>query len=293
MARGSLRKGAFTARLVVLLCSSVGGALADDVDQPFQLSGGCGKPAPDVPPSSVAVGDRTRAVITVVPGGYRPDTVHALVVAFHGRTNSNAQVQRYFDLERHASGPMIFVYPAGLADVFGRYTWSEPGEPTTGLRDFALFDSVLERMAGTYCIDRNRVFVVGHSLGAWFANSLACARGGVIRGLGSIGGGITRPKDCTGPVAAMVLHNPHDAQVPIQQGIQVRNALLQQNRLLPDGRPEHMERFDCSRYGSDAAENPVLWCPHVDNVTASGRFYPHQWPVGSGTAFMEFFAGLQ
>ena len=90
----------------------------------------------------------------------------------------------------------------------------------------------------------------------------------------------------------MVLHNPHDAHVPIQQGLQVRNALLQQNHLLPDGRPEHRERFDCSRYGSDVAENPVLWCPHVENTTADGRFYPHRWPVGSGTTFMEFFAGL-
>ena len=288
-----MRTSVFIAGFVVaLLCGPRDGAVAYGASQPSPLSSGCGQPALDVPPTSVMVGDRTRALITAVPAGYHPDTPHALVVAFHGRTNTNVQARRYFDLERNASEPTIFVYPAGLPYASGRYTWSDPGDPPNGLRDFKLFDAILATITPAYCINRDRVFVVGHSLGAWFANSLACARGDVIRGLASVGGGITRLKDCTGPVAAMVLHNPHDEQVPMQHGIQVRTALLQQNHLLSDGRPEHVERFDCRRYGSDVAENPFLWCPHANNVTASGRFYPHQWPVGSGTAFMEFFAGL-
>ncbi|HYG87796.1 MAG TPA: hypothetical protein VD978_16170 [Azospirillum sp.] len=262
-------------------------------NHPHHPSDGCGRPAPETAPTTVAVGKRTRALIITVPKSYQPDHPHTLVVAFHGRTNSNAEVRGYFDLERNASEPTIFVYPAGLPDASGRNTWSDPGDPPSGLRDFKLFDAILAMIMHAYCIDRDRVFVVGHSLGAWFANNLACARGDVIRGLASVGGGSTRPKDCGGPVAAMVLHNPSDAHVPIAQGLQVRNALLEQNHLSAVSKPDHLNRFECSRYGPKTAENPVLWCPYADNFTANGRFYPHQWPAGSGAAVMEFFAALQ
>jgi len=46
-----------------------------------------------------------------------------------------------------------------------------------------LFDQVLEEFKNNYCINTDQVFVVGHSLGAWFSNSLSCARGDIIRGV--------------------------------------------------------------------------------------------------------------
>jgi len=78
------------------------------------------------------------------------------------------------------------------------------------LRDFAFFDAIVKFFGEEYCIDMDRIFVVGHSLGAWFTNSLACARGDVIRAIGSVGGGTTI-NDCSGPVAAIVMHHPEDA----------------------------------------------------------------------------------
>ena len=268
-------------------------AAADTGDDAPRPSDGCDRPAPGQAPATLTVGERERSLITVVPADYRADRPHALVIAFHGRTNSNEQVRRYYKLEGNATEPTLFVYPAGLKDASGRFTWSDPGDRAENLRDFALFDAVLDLLARTYCIDRGRVFVVGHSLGASFANSLACARGAVIRGLASVGGGIVRPRDCGGPVAAMVMHNPRDEQVPVAEGLRARDALLEQNDLSAKARPDLVNGFDCQRYGPDTAENPVLWCPHRDDTTASGRFYPHQWPDGSGVAVMEFFAGLE
>jgi Poly(3-hydroxybutyrate) depolymerase len=257
-----------------------------------QKSAGCGLPAPDAPPATVTVAGRKRDIIAVVPTDYRPDRPHDLVIAFHGRTNSNAEVRRYFDLERHATEPTIFVYPASLQDSRGLNTWADPGDKPESLRDFKLFDAVLEALSEAYCLDTGSVFVVGHSLGASFAISLACARGGAIRGLASVGGGLSRTPQCSGPVAAMVMHNPRDAQVPIAEGLRVRRSLLAQDDLPGDSAPDFPQRFNCRRYGPEKEGNPVLWCPLADDWTASGRFYPHQWPTGTGEAIMTFFGRL-
>ena len=235
------------------------------------------------------MGGARREIITVVPPSYDPARPHRLVVAFHGRTNSNADVRRYFDLERHAGEPTIFVYPSGRKDGT---VWTAPGDKPGSLRDFALFDAVVALMTNSYCVDRDAVFVVGHSLGAWFANSLACARGAVIRGVASVGGGVTRAPRCSGPVAALVLHNPKDRQVSIAQGLAARTALREQNGWATGSVPVAPDRFACRRYGPEGAENPVLWCPHHDDIANKGRYYPHQWPRGTGAVAMAFFAAL-
>jgi polyhydroxybutyrate depolymerase len=47
---------------------------------------------------------------------------------------------------------------------------------------------------------------------------------------------------------------------------------------------------DALRDGDKA--NPLLWCPHTQDHTPHGRFYPHQWPRGAAEAILTFFATL-
>jgi polyhydroxybutyrate depolymerase len=251
---------------------------------------GCGRPPPAAP-TSVEVDGETRGLITVVPASYRPAEPHALVIAFHGRTNSNAEARRYYGLERHARGPTIFVYPSALRARDGSFGWSEPDDPPGSLRDFALFDAVLALMARSYCIDRERIFAVGHSLGAWFVNSLGCARGDALRAIATLAGGISQSA-CQGIVAALLFHNPNDRLVDFRHGLEARDRFRAQNGLAGDGRRVSLEGFACRRYGPAAAANPVVWCPHSRDRTRSGRYYPHNWPAGTGVAVMEFFTSL-
>ena len=143
-------------------------------------SPGCAKAAAP-PPTHFVVAGTQREAIVVLPSPYQRDRRYPLVVAFHGRTNTNAQARDYFGLEATASPPVIFVYPAGLRDALGQFTWSDPGDQPGALRDFALFDTIVCDLAERFCVDLDAVFVVGHSLGASFANSLACARGRIAR----------------------------------------------------------------------------------------------------------------
>lgn len=113
-----------------------------------------------------------------VPSGYSKDKEYNLVVALHGRTNSNDMVQSYMGLQAKAGGwnnregpsqtDSIVAYPAGVK-VSGGYSWSDAS-------NIIFFDAILQQISDNYCINRDHVFIVGHSLGGWFANKLACVR---------------------------------------------------------------------------------------------------------------------
>ncbi len=157
--------------------------------------------------------------------------------------------------------------------------------------DLALFDAVVARISSLYCIDRTRVFAVGHSLGAWYANSLGCARGDVLRAIGTIAGSIRRP-GCRGGVAALLFHNPRDRHVRYRYGLAARDLLRARNGVERPPAAVSLDGFACQRYGAEAASNPVLWCPYTSNFGHPGHYYPHHWPDGAGRAIMDFFAAL-
>jgi len=257
-----------------------------------RLSQGCGRAAPKASATHLMVAGRRRQFILTVPKGYRTKQPKWLVFAFHGRTDNNAKVRSYYDLERHATYPTLFVYPSGLQDQSGRFTWSAPRDQASALRDYAFFDALLAKIGNQYCIALDHVYIVGHSLGAWFANSLACARAARIRAVATLGGSISASA-CSGAVAAMIAHNPKDRLVPFAGGQRVRDTFLKHNSLLEDrGVRLAANDLNCRRYGSSSVRNPVLWCPHTHNDTWRGKYYPHHWPRSMGQAIMTFFASL-
>ncbi|HZA66063.1 MAG TPA: hypothetical protein VE592_03885, partial [Geminicoccaceae bacterium] len=264
-------------RIVLALVTSCAAGLAAPGTVVGAASPGCGAPL-ESPPEALQVAGRVRHAIVVLPEAYSANQPHALVFAFHGRTNDNARARRYFGLEQVADRPNIYVYPAALRDRTGRFTWADPGDPPDALRDFALFDVLLERLASSYCIDLDAVFVVGHSLGASFANSLACARADRIRAVASVAGGIA-PSDCSGAVAALLVHNPHDRAVPLSEGQRARDVLLGDPGDDDEWVLRRIGAFECRRYRD--RENPLFWCLHAQDVTANGGYYPHQWPDGA------------
>ncbi|ETX07299.1 MAG: hypothetical protein ETSY2_11960, partial [Candidatus Entotheonella gemina] len=125
-----------------------------------RLSQGCGRPAPKAPATRLMVAGQRRQFILVVPKDYHSRQPQRLVFAFHGRTNSNAKVRGYYDLERHSAQPTLFVYPSGLKDQSGLLTWSAPREPAHALRDYAFFDALLADIGNRYCVALDHVYIV-------------------------------------------------------------------------------------------------------------------------------------
>jgi polyhydroxybutyrate depolymerase len=255
-------------------------------------SAGCGKPAPQNPPTSFTVNGLIRHAITVVPSGYNKDTPISLVFAFHGRTNPNSMVRTYYKVEQASRGKAIMIYPAGLPEEGPSRSWSDPGDKPSELRDFKLFDTMLDEFSKDYCVDLDEVYVVGHSLGAWFTNSLSCARGDKIRAIGSVGGGTTS-NECSGPVAAFIMHNPKDNLASFASGEAARDQLLKQNQCSSKTVPVEPREYNCVEYQGCNETAPVIWCPHNDNTEFDGTYYPHTWPDHAGADMWDFFKNLK
>lgn len=274
-------KRTILALLLVLL--PAGNALAQ------APSPGCGAVPPRAPPATLTLDGEERRILTAVPEDYDRDAPHRLILAYHGRTNPAEQVRRYYSLERaaeaHGDVPSIVVYPSATRQADGTFIWRMP-------EDLLFLDAIVERIGAAYCIDQDAIFAVGHSLGATFVNTLACARGGTLRGIGSVAGGIM-PADCTGETAALLVHNRLDRLVPVETGRRARDVLIDLNDLPPLPAARFSEPWRCWRYGAETARNPVGWCLHGESRNRSGRFYPHTWPEDAARAFTRFFNVLQ
>ncbi|HEY6877371.1 MAG TPA: hypothetical protein VI299_05095, partial [Polyangiales bacterium] len=99
---------------------------------------------------------------------------------------------------------LSYVYPDGAGACFADGSSDTP--------DLPYFDAVLAEIDARYCFDRDQVFVSGFSSGAWETYMLACARGGVIRAIGTQAGGLRkdRPQCSNVPVAAFLTAGIHD-----------------------------------------------------------------------------------
>lgn len=246
-------------------------------------SAGCGKRPPAQVPTSFDVGGVTKSAITVIPSSYDASKPTPIIFAFHGRTNSNDRVRGYYGLERRGVATnAIILYPAGNK-VGSSYNWNG---------SYEFFDVMLRTMKNNYCVNIDEVYVLGHSLGAWASNNLACARGDQIRAVASLGGG-RGERNCTGPVAAMVWHNPKDSLAPFSGGERARDLFLDQNRTTRQSEPTEPTWGNCSKYIGGHNTSPVVWCPHTIDRERDGTYYTHVWPSGTGQAMWEFFQGLK
>lgn len=189
-----------------------------------QGSPGCGKPgASGAHAQHVVALGKPRAYTLVVPAGYQPKTPYPVVFGLHGNGGSAAGVRASLDLERHAQGHAIFVYPEGIGGG-----WDLDSD-TAKNRDVALFDAILLTLHQSLCVDERRVFVTGFSNGAYMANQLACRRGERIRAVATHAGGGPYENAgsyddrghllCPGKaVASLVVHGLADTSVAPSEG---------------------------------------------------------------------------
>ncbi len=244
-------------------------------------------------PERLVVRGQERLVSSHAPD--RPDPgPRDLVIAFHGRTNDAAQARRYFRLD-DALPEAIIVYPQALRANPNAFAWGDPGDTADALRDFELVDAIVDAFGRARCIDLGRVFVVGHSLGAYFANDVACSLGDRVRAVASVAGGL-QGTDCVAGTAALLLHHPDDPLVPVSAGERARDAFRAANGVAdtpatPSAHPA-LAPLQCLRYGNHDAPHPVVWCAHDDATWPGGRYDPHNWPAATPAAIAAFFRQL-
>ncbi len=252
----------------------------------------CSANQPNSAPTSVSLYGQNRSIITDIGKNYKQNIPTKLIIAFHGRTNPNTMVRTYYKVDKASDGNVIMIYPSWLPEEGPTRSWQNPGDKPNSLRDYALFDEIVETISDQYCINKDEIYVVWHSLGGWFTNTLACARGNIIRGIGSVWWSITNGVTCTGPTSAIIMHHPEDNLASFAWGEQARNKLLAQNQCdttkIESFWPEW---WNCIKYTSCINGSEIARCPHSDSME-NGRYYPHTRPDFAGQTIRDFFTNL-
>ena len=287
---------------------ATGGAAAGGASSGGQSAGGassgCGVSgvASGVQNLQITVNGQVRTYVVSIPSNYSASTPQVLVFAFHGMGGSGTVARQYFNIEvsngrgGYTNDRAIFVYPDGLANDGGSTGWSF----TTTSADMAFFDALFAEVMTKYCINTNRVFVTGHSMGAMATNALGCYRGDLIRAIApvagmppmSYGGGTVT---CAGNVGAFIVHGNNDTTVDFTQGgIATRDFWIARNGCSTTTVPDSTTPSACVDYQGCQPDLPVIWCVHT---------LGHNWPAttscdggicfNAGPAIWGFFASFQ
>jgi polyhydroxybutyrate depolymerase len=249
------------------------------------LSTGCGTAAGvGLQSRTITIDGEARTFLRFIPQSYNPNTPMELVLALHGAGGTSDKARTMFDLEGSANGKAIIIYPQALPDpVSGENRWDAH---TKDGKDFKFVDDMIRRTEANYCIDRDRIFATGFSLGARFTSNLGCWRGDVLRAIAPVapgGSAETLPlSDCVGEVGIWEGLGDLDDALHTFGATRVRDYYSGANGCSPTRAPT--TPTGCERYDGCRAEVPAVWCTY--NLA-------HMWPPIAPAGVMTFFAGFQ
>ena len=140
-------------------------------------------------------------------------------------------------------------------------------------------DAILADLESKYCVDRDKIFLHGHSSGAWEALTLGCARADVLRGVATqVGGGLRlhRPpcektpvatiyveglKDIDNPIGPLAPTDPKALDLDSLGSAPARDDLLTRNGCVGNAtKPWDAAYPACLQYTGCPVGAPVVWC---------------------------------
>jgi polyhydroxybutyrate depolymerase len=161
-----------------------------------------------------------------VPEGYDGQRPVPLVVLLHGYSSNGAAQNAYFGLSAQADrGGFLLAYPNGTRDLTTNRFWNATDACCdfygSGVDDVAYLDAVLDEIASRYRVDPGRVFLVGHSNGAFMAHRYACDRAGRVAAIVTLAGMQWQdPGRCGAgsPVSVLHVHGRNDQTIRYEGG---------------------------------------------------------------------------
>ena len=161
---------------------------------------------------SLTVAGVTRSYRLAVPSGYRRSVATPLILLFHGSGSNALQTSIYTQMPARASrlGYLVATPDA----VGGQWQLSPPGSTTA---DLAYTSALVADLSSRYCVDRNRIYAAGISLGSEFAAIVACSPSTPIAAVGLVAAEFLL-EPCTGPVPVIAFHGTADPIVAYDAG---------------------------------------------------------------------------
>jgi poly(3-hydroxybutyrate) depolymerase len=141
--------------------------------------------------------------------------------------------------------------------------------------DFAFLDAMIDAIAASQCIDRERVFVTGFSMGGYFSNHVGCAHSDSVRAVAPHSGGTYTGSCDGGPIPVLILHGSADGLINIGCGTQARDEWVARNGCSSEFDIVPVAGGGCQQHRDCPPGGQVTLCV-FDGMA-------HGWAGGSGT----------
>jgi polyhydroxybutyrate depolymerase len=167
-------------------------------------------------------------------GGDRPTLVHMpsklstpapLLIMLHSYSTSGAHQERYMKLGPVAKkAGLIYIAPDGNIDAAGKRFWNASksccDKYGQNPDDVAYIDSLIAEINEKTPVDPERIYLIGHSNGAFMSLAYACATNKVAA-IVTLAGAMDTDAECspTTPTALLNIHGTADATIKINGGV--------------------------------------------------------------------------
>jgi polyhydroxybutyrate depolymerase len=267
--------------------SSGGGAGGSGGQAPPDPSSGCDQANPQTGSSGSPLTVSGHQYYVKLPTNYDPGQAYPTLFMFNPTNNPINWAEQNAGFESNgAKDAWIRVYP-------------HPANPSSGwgAGDVSFFEPLYDSITSNFCVDQARVFAAGESSGGDFSSILGCEHADKIRAIGPCA---TKPvgnyplnaetRDCTGQVAAVIIHGKNDNVVGPENGPATRDFYVDLNHCdsmsMPvDGYTDNLS--NCVEYQGCDAGFPVFWCQHEDPEYGNTN---HGWPRFAARFLFETFS---
>ena len=167
-------------------------------------------------------------------GGDRPVAVQLpdslanpapLLILLHSASTSGAHQERYMKLGPVAKkNGIIYIAPDGVMNPDGQRFWNASkaccNRYNQDVDDVAYINSLIDEIDKRTPIDRKRIFLIGHSNGAFMSFTFAC-KTNQVAAIVAIAGAMDAKSGCTfkSPVSLLDIHGTADTTIKIDGGL--------------------------------------------------------------------------
>ncbi len=167
-----------------------------------------------------------RPVALHVPKSYSCDKGAPLVIMLHGYTVTSATEELYLNITAESDKRgFLYAHPDGTKDTQNNPFWNATDAccnfNASPVDDSAYLSKLIKDVEAAYHVDAKRVYLIGHSNGAFMSYRMACDHGDQIAGIASLAGAMyTDVTKCAAanPVSVLEIHGTADKTIVYEGG---------------------------------------------------------------------------
>jgi polyhydroxybutyrate depolymerase len=168
-----------------------------------------------------------RPVTVHVPKGYACGTPAPLLFMLHGYSSTGAIEEAYFGFEKLADEKgFLYAHPEGTKDAATEQFWNATDAccdfQKSGVDDSSYLVALVDAIAAEYDVDPKRVYLFGHSNGAFMAYRAGCDHADRFAAVGGLAGAMFEDASkckATEPVSVLAVHGTADVNISYYGGL--------------------------------------------------------------------------